>query len=284
MPTRFVALTIALIAALVICSPLTLAQQIVRQPGAVYDGDKPGETFGPAPRRDFSGTWEPAKGAGDAIQANGAKAMPSDGKPEHELPYTPAGRAAFLANKPTFGTTMVPSAFSNDPMPGCDPQGFPRVHLHNFRTMQIVQTAHQVLILYEFNKKWRVIWTDRDMPKTFEEPRWWGYSVGRWVDDYTLVAQSAGFDDRTWLDNAGRPHSDALRVEERYHRVDSDHVELTITVDDPTYYTRPWVALDKLPLRLQPRSLEIHEMECAPSETAKYNRLFGNPAAGVEAK
>jgi hypothetical protein len=54
-----------------------------------------------------------------------------------------------------------------------------------------------------------------------------------WMDDYTFVAESNGFDDRTWLDNAGRPHSDALRVVETYRRVDADHMEKTITIDDP---------------------------------------------------
>ena len=65
-------------------------------------------------------------------------------------------------------------------------------------------------------------------------------------------------------------------------RVDADHLEKTITIDDPKYYTRPWVALDKLPYRLQSASLEIPEQECVPSETTKYNQLFANPAAGVK--
>jgi hypothetical protein len=255
---------------------------VVRQPGAVYDFDFKNEKPAPAPRRDISGIWEPAAGPGAGINGNGAQQMPSDGKPEHELPYTPEGRAAYMEHKPTFGVTMVPSALSNDPMPGCDPQGFPRIVLHNFRTSRIIQTPENVVILYEFNKKWRTIWTDgRQLPKEVEEPRWWGYSVGRWVDDYTFVAESTGFDERTWLDNAGRPHSDAMRVREEYKRTDRDHLVMTIIIDDPKYYTKPWTALI-LPLRLQKPSFDIREMECSPSETARYNKLFGNPAAGIE--
>ena len=171
MAKRFVVPKIAVIVVLMF-SPLTRAQ-VRRQPGALYDLDKKGEKSAPAPRRDLSGIWEPAKGANDAVQADGAKTVPSDGKPEHEPPYSPEGRKAFLANKPTFGFTQVPSALTNDPMPGCDPQGFPRIALHNFRTSQILQTPDQVLILYEFNKKWRVIWTDgRDLPKDPEQPGW----------------------------------------------------------------------------------------------------------------
>jgi hypothetical protein len=264
----------------------------VRQPGAVYDFDRKGEKPAPAPKHDISGVWEPAEGPGAGIHANGAGEMPSDGEPEHELPFTPAGKAAFLAHKPTFGATMVPSALSNDPMPGCDPQGFPRIVLHNFRTSRIIQTPQNVVILYEFNKKWRVIWTDgRQLPKDPENPtwgspnppesRWWGYSTGKWVDDYTFTAESNGFNDSTWLDNAGRPHSDALHVIETYHRRDRDHLDMTIVVDDPKMYTKPWTAL-RLLLRLQKPSFDIREMECAPSETAKYNTLFGDPAASSQ--
>jgi hypothetical protein len=274
--------TATVIAALLVIPRVAFGQGEVRQPGAKYDFDFKGEKPAPPPRRDISGVWEPAAGAGAGINANGAQQMPSDGKPEHELPFTPEGRAAFLSHKPTFGVTMVPSALTNDPMPGCDPQGFPRIVLHNFRTSRIIQTPENVVILYEFNKKWRTIWSDgRQLPKQFEEPRWWGYSVGHWMDDYTFVAESAGFDDRTWLDNAGRPHSDAMRVREEYKRVDRDHLLMTIVVDDPKFYTKPWTALI-LPLRLQAPTFDIREMECSPSETALYNKLFGNPAAGIE--
>lgn len=289
MKTRVMALMCAVSAAGVMAAWFAMPrvafgqdQSEIRQPGAKYDFDFKGQKPAPAPRHDISGVWEPAANASAGVNANGAQQMPSDGKPEHELPYTPEGRAAFLANKPTFGVTLVPSALTNDPMPGCDPQGFPRIVLHNYRTSRILQTPENIVILYEFNKKWRTIWADgRQLPKEFEEPRWWGYSVGRWTDDYTFVAESAGFDDRTWLDNAGRPHSDAMKVQEKYRRVDRDHLEMTIVVDDPKYYTKPWTALI-LSLRLQSPSFDIREMECAPSETAVYNKLFANPAAGIE--
>ncbi len=295
----------------------TVARAQSRQPGAIYDFDKKGEKPGPAPKRDLSGIWEPAQGPGAAIQGKGAMAMESCRrdkatgkfavqanppltdtgyatrdclKPEVEPPYTPLGLERLKAHKPTEGYRMVPPEFTNDPLPGCDPQGFPRIVLHNFRTSEILQSPNQVVILYEFNKKWRVIWTDgRQLPKNAEEPtwgapdppeaRWWGYSVGKWVDDYTFVAESNGFDDdKTWLDNAGLPHSDALQVEETYHRVDADHLEMSIRIIDPKIYTKPWVALDKFPLRLQAPNFDIHEMECSPSETAEYNKAFSKPA------
>ena len=275
---------VGLTAAAVFSFPVIAFNQQTRVPGAEYDSDFPNEKPEPAPRRDLSGIWEPALGPSDAIQARGAKNFPDTGRPEHELPFTPAGREAVLKNKPAWGPRMVPSALSNDPQPLCEPQGFPRIHLHNYRTVQILQTPKQVLILYQFNRKWRNIWTDgRATPEVddFLEPRFWGYSVGRWQDDYTFVTESVGMDERTWLDNVGRPHSWETRVEERYFRRDLKHIEVTITIDDPVYYSKPWVALDRLPLRLQPDNFDIREMECSPSEFARYTKEFAEPAAGI---
>jgi hypothetical protein len=210
-------------------------------------------------------------------QVLGAQAAPEDGKPEHRLPYTPLGLEALKRTKPTNGTRMVQPADTNDPVfEYGDPQGFPREDLYELRTTQIFQTPQSVVLLYQFGKIWRVIWTDgRELPKD-PEPRWFGYSVGKWVDDRTLVVQTSGMDERTWIDRAGRPHSSDLRVEERFHRPDRDHLELTVTIDDPKMYTKPWVALDKLVFELQPPSFDIRETIWAPSEFGEYNKLIGN--------
>jgi hypothetical protein len=205
--------------------------------------------------------------------------MPEDGNPQHQPPFTAEGREALNQNKPSNGLRAVLPADTNDPVVTCDPQGMPREDLYEIRTTQILQTPEKIFVLYTFGKIWRVIWTDgRELPKD-PEPRWYGYSVGKWVDDYTLVVQTTGLDDRTWIDRAGRPHSDALHVEERFHRADRDHLELSVTIDDPKMYTKPWLALDKLRFDLQPRDFDVREMICSPSEFALYNKLIGNPAS-----
>ena len=238
----------------------------------------------PAPRRDLSGTWEPANGFLDGLGGAGAKAMPEDGKPEHQLPFTPLGLEAYRRTKPTIGPRMVVTAETNDPVAFCDPQGFPRENLFQLRTTQIVQTPVSVVILYQFDRIWRVIWTDgRELPKD-PEPRWFGYSVGKWADDYTLVVETAGIDERSWLDLVGRPHSGDLRVKERFHRLDRDHLEWTMTIDDPKMYTKPWLALDKFPMKWQPPDLDVREMICSPSESAEYDQLLGNPASEKNSK
>jgi hypothetical protein len=236
----------------------------------------------PAPPHDISGTWEPANGALDGLGIFGTKAMPEDGKPEHQLPFTPLGLEALSRMKPTFGVRSALPADTNDPAVYCDPQGIPREDLNQLRTTRILQTPMSVVLLYQFGKVWRVVWTDgRELPKD-PEPRWYGYSVGKWVDEYTLVVQTSGTDERTWVDHVGRPHSGDLRVEERIHRVDHDHLELTVTLDDPKMYTKAWVALDRFPMRLLPPSFDVREMICSPSETAQYNKLVGDTASGKD--
>ncbi len=231
----------------------------------------------PAPRRDLSGIWDPPNLSG--LQVLGANAVPEDGKPGHQLPYTPLGLEALKRTKPSNGTRSVLPTETNDPVVYCNPQGFPREDLYELRTVQVLQTPQSVVMLYQFGRIWRVIWTDgRELPKD-PEPRWYGYSVGKWEGDYTFVVQTSGLDERTWLDRAGRPHSDALRVEERFHRLDHDHLELTVTIDDPKMYTKPWVALDKLRFELQQPTFDVHEMICSPAELEEYNKAIGNAAS-----
>ena len=247
----------------------------------------------PAPRHDISGTWEPARGPQDGVQADGVKAMPNDGKPQHQLPYTPYGEKVFKSHHALEGANAVLPGFYDDPRDKCEPMGFPRANFYNLRETQILQTEYKVAILYQYATTWRVIWTDgRELPKLVDggvlvngevkEPRYYGYSVGKWVDDSTLLIQTIGMmgEDRVWLDTAGRPISDQLRVEERLHRVDRDHLEWSVTIDDPKMYTKPWVAMNKFPMKLEDPHRDVMEQYCSPSEMERYNKLFGEPSSG----
>ena len=270
----FAAWPIAVLVALIICAPLSPAQTA---PAQASKGAAPS----PAPRHDISGTWAPARGPGDGIGGRGARDMPEDGKPEHQLPYTPLALEKMKSYRPGNGTReVVPSEIGDPAVIYCDPQGMPRQDLYQFRQTQILQTDLKVVVLYEYEKIWRVIWADgRELPKKIEEPRWYGYSVGKWADDYTFVAETTGVDERTWLDKGGRPHSDALHVEERFHRVHHDLLELTVTIDDPKMYTKTWVALNKFPMKLLPPDYDVREHMCSVSEYMEYNKAmgFGNP-------
>ena len=210
----------------------------------------------------------------------GPRGYPADGKPEHELPFTPLGLKTWHEHKPGFGTTAVPIAQNNDPFDICDPIGFPRIELFNLRAIQFYQNKNQMAIIYQNDQVWRNIWMDgRELPKVDDvpEPRWYGYSVGKWVDDYTFVVETVGLDERTWIDNVGRPHSDQLKVTETWHRVNHDVMELTMTIDDPKMYTKPWNALDKFRMGLQPEWFDIREQVCAVSEELDYTKTVAKP-------
>jgi len=105
--------------------------------------------------------------------------------------------------------------------------------------IKIVQTPLLTIILYEYQTIFRQIFTDgRGLPED-PNPSWMGYSVGHWDGD-TLVVTTAGYNDRSTLDLAGHPHSEALRVTERFQRPTAGHLEVKVTFDDPKAYTRAW--------------------------------------------
>jgi hypothetical protein len=121
----------------------------------------------------------------------------------------------------------------------CLPHGLPQADLMSYAPFKIVQTPTVIAVLYELDNNFRQIYTDgRSLPKDLN-PTWGGYSVGRWEGD-TLVVDAAGFTDRTRLDVAGHPHSEALHIQERFRRRDFGHLDVTITIDDPAMYTKPF--------------------------------------------
>src|SRR3989442_1685593 len=110
------------------------------------------------------------------------------------------------------------------------------------------------------------------------DPTWYGYSVGHWDGDNTLVIETTGSDDSEWLDPRGYPHSLQGVFEERYTRVDHNHLEMTVTVDDPKIYTKPFV-LGTSKFVWVP-SQESEEQICVPSEAISYVNLISIPVAG----
>jgi hypothetical protein len=105
------------------------------------------------------------------------------------------------------------------------------------------------------------------------------------LNDTTLLVQTVGMmpEERVWLDSTGRPLSDRLRVEERFHRVNQDRLELTVTIDDPKMYTRPWVAMNKFAFKLLPPDTRVLEMLCSPVDLENY-REIGNAVNGTNGK
>ncbi|HYR92185.1 MAG TPA: hypothetical protein VE422_49530 [Terriglobia bacterium] len=217
--------------------------------------------------RDLSGIW---------LGRNRVLAMS-----EESPPRTPWGEAKFNSYKPSYGPRAIPPALGNDPQGNCDPLGIPRLLMFesNPWDFEIIQMPDRMLQVFDRHHVYRQIWMDgRELPKE-PDSRWLGYSVGKWDGD-TLVVNSVGFDERSWLDHFGNPHSEQMRLEERYRRVNHDTIELVMTVTDPMAYTKPWVS-DKKTLTWQNIKEFPDELFCVPSEEQAFNKRVRDPAGGV---
>jgi hypothetical protein len=120
----------------------------------------------------------------------------------------------------------------------CLPLGLPLMDVFAYSPFKMIQSPGVLVVLYEMDNSHRQIYVDGRKLPVDPQPTWGGYSVGRWEGD-TLVVDAAGFNDRTRLDAAGHPHTEQMHLQERFHRRDFGHMDLTVTVDDPEMYTKP---------------------------------------------
>ena len=177
----------------------------------------------PAPRTadgkpDLSGLWR-MNGTGHVFNILG-------NQPVEMLPWA---REVYAKRSITFA--------KDSPDSNCLPPG-PIAGLFGMSPVKFIQAKNVLVILYE-GAPTRQVFLDGRPLLTDPNPTWMGYSVGRWDGD-TLVIETNGYNDRTWLDLTGHPHSEALRVTERFRRLDTGHMQLQMTLDDPKAYTRPW--------------------------------------------
>jgi hypothetical protein len=206
---------------------------------------------------DFTGLWQPGPTPYflDVIQ-----------DPKDESIFLPAAEALFRKHLSDFRR--------DNPFSHCLPGGpltilGPGLH-------RIMQSPTVVALLYEWGSHYRQIFLDgRQLPPD-PNPAWLGYSVGHWDGD-TLVVETAGFNDRTWLDMAGHPHSEQLRVIERFHRIDFGHIQRQITFEDPQSLTKPLTF--SLALNYAPDT-EILENVCEGERDSAH--LVGQANTGVE--
>ena len=149
---------------------------------------------------------------------------------------------------------------TESPMTRCLPIGVPAVAF--VYAFKMVQAPQEIVMLSETADPARQIYIDgRTLPKN-PDPSWMGYSAGRWEGD-TLVVETAGFTERSWLDGAGHPRSESMRITERYFRRDFGHLDLEVTFEDPKYYTRPFKL--KTGLTIVPDS-DVFEYVCTENE------------------
>jgi hypothetical protein len=181
------------------------------------------------------------------------------GQIEGGAPYQPW--AADLVKK-----RMADNSKDN-PDAHCLPMGIMQLNSHPF-PRKIIQTPSEVLIIYEGSGTTvREIFLDgRSLPAKDAEQWWNGYSVGRWEGD-TLVVETAGFMDDGWLDVRGSPLTSEGKITERFRRTSYGNLELTVTIDDPKAYTKPFSAV--IHNRLAPE-LQLTEFVCIDKDAAHY--------------
>ena len=177
------------------------------------------------------------------------------------LPYLPWA-AALVKQR------MADNA-KDDPIGLCRPGGLFRLHTYP-PPRKVVQQPNLVLILSERDVTYRQIFVDGRALPSDPEPTWNGYSVGRWDGD-TLVVESNGFRDDTWIDRNGSPLTSAARVTERFRRPDFGHLQIEVTVNDPKAYGRPWTVTLTQDLAVDTELLDYH---CTDNEKSA-ERLVG---------
>ena len=287
----FRSLTIALLLVLVVSS-VALAQAPAGQRGGRGPAAAPDTR--PFDTHDLSGFW--FRNGGDrSIRGSKMSDVP---------PMTPEGEKRLNANIPARGRNKgeplngehpayvraVIPARSNDPIMKCDPQGLPRLILDNEPT-EWFQLPGRLIQFFQWGHIPREIWMDgRELPSGDNLDNlgvsWFGMSVGKWEGD-ALVVNTVGFNDRTWLDIHGFPHSTDLRLEERYRRTSFDNIEWTFTIYDPKIYKEPWVSDKKNFRRMAKDEVTFFgwtgfsgllEGYCAQTEEQEFNERVRDPA------
>jgi hypothetical protein len=261
----------------------------------------------PYDKHDLSGIWTrngtPAGyGGGGTCRDCGDRGFSND-----VPPLTPLGQKMFDANKPSYGRNLgspdanahpeehigrrraVPPANGTDPYQTCNPEGVTRALIYP-DPLEMNVLPDKIMQQFEWTYATRTIWTDgRKLPEDADQLRWWGYSTGHWEGD-TFVVDSSGFDERTWIDHFGYPHSTDLKLQERYKRTAYDVIELSMIVTDPKIYTRPWVSQTKKFRKLDTKDGiktadgwgGLMEDLCAPAdEVEQFNKRVRDPAGGV---
>jgi len=213
---------------MMIACVFALGANAITQTMAQTLGQANGPILTPSDEQNISGVWW-TRSYSPEIQLTDGTA----------LPLNDEGRARHTENR----TALAADPLSDEARKFCTPDGVPRI-LASPYPFEILQTPGFVTIIYELNRAVRRIALDTPMPDEttlLYFPYFSGHSVGHWEGD-TLVVETAGYNDKTFIDASGVPHSNQLRTIERMRKLDDGRLEVEITSSDPTYFTAPFTA------------------------------------------
>jgi hypothetical protein len=221
---------------------------------------------------DLSGTWE-LDGKRGGIGQSVSIADPGGklrGK-EPDIPYQPWSLAKTMSEKPPTGPDNQFDSTTDPWINYCEPPGLIRIYMEPART-KFVQTPDAVYMLHEVMQTFRVVRLNSKHPDD-PDPTWWGDSIGWYENGNTLVIDTIGTNDKTWLDQLGHPHTDKLHLTERYKRVNATTLELDATIDDPGAYTKPFnthrnFTISSVPFMANPWVCSVRE------NLSFYNNLY----------
>jgi len=209
------------IVSLVCATAMTCSSAVCAQTRAASQKDEMG---------DLTGVWYPS-----SVNTFNFIWTDLQGQRLNAFPLTAWGQERLKGNHPIGGDYTALT--SNDPNFVCLPPGVPNVYTHAY-PVEIIQVPGRTILLHEYDHLVRQIFTDGREHVKDANPTWMGDSIGKW-ERGTLVADSIGFNDKTWLDVTGHPHSEALHVVERFRREDHNTLIIDITIDDSQAYTAP---------------------------------------------
>ena len=244
----------------VLCAPLGAQWLHQPTPGIPRTADGKPNSAAPAPRTpdrhpDLSGLW-------NKISPKYARNIAADLKPGDIQPWA---RALVQQRAENLGRDYMNVL--------CLPLGpgyTTEADSTGGEMMKIIQTPALIIILNP-DLTYRQIFMDGRKLETNPNPSWMGYSVGHWDGD-TLVVESFGFNDRTWLDHDGHPHTEGLRTTERYRRRDFGNLDIEVTFTDPSVYAKPWTV--KVRAELAPDT-EMIEWVCGENASSALQHWVG---------
>ena len=231
---------------------------------------------------DLSGDWAPdgkRGGIGQSLSISDIRGV-NRGK-ESDIPYLPWAREKTLSERtstgpdPQFGNTTDPQVLY------CEPPGVPHIYLWPIKT-KFIQTPEAVYILHELGPYYRIVRLNSKHPED-PDPQWWGDSIGWYEKGDTLVVDTIGFTDKTWLDQMGHPHTEKLHMIERWTRTTLGLLENEVTIDDPGAFTKPFTV--KFTAVLQRPGDELLEYICQENNQYGIGSLPGfDPNTGETKK
>jgi hypothetical protein len=227
---------------------------------------------------DLAGDWSPDRtrgGMGQSLSLSDIGGRKRGN--EDDIPYQPWARAKTLSEKTSTGPDPKFDETTDPQVIYCEPPSVPHIYLWPIKT-KFIQTPEAVYVLYELGPFFRVVWLNSKHPAD-PDPQWWGHSIGSYENGDTLVIDTVGFNDKTWLDQMGHPHTEQLHLIERYKRVNQNQLELDMTIDDPGAYTKPWNSHRNF--ALSTTGFLRYQQICSVRENQQFFDNTGKPAVGV---